>query len=314
MAPVRPRRGDWTPPAARWVGVTKDLGGRTVLAGLDATVGSGEVVVLLGPNGAGKTTSVHVLLGLRRPTEGCVEVLGGAPTDLSVRARVGWVAQESSFPETLTGADVRRLVAAHHPDRPIGEGVFTALGLDVDLLGRRTGALSGGQRRRLSCALALAAEPDLLVLDEPTTGVDPEHRWALWDLITEADARERGRSVLVCTNDLHEAERLADRVVVLGGGRVVFAGTIGDLRATRPAPARLSVRVDDPTTARAVPALVPGLEEVGPGRLAGPVDDGDAAVRALVAAEVAFRDLEVRPVTLDELLRGGWAGAGAGGA
>jgi len=206
-------------PFALLAAATKAYAGVAALDGLDLRVDEGERVVLLGPNGAGKTTALAVLLGLRRPDSGTARLFGRDPRDVEARRLVGCTPQELTFPPTLRVAEIVDLVRAHYP-APLSRRVLLELVGLAPLATRQVGGLSGGQRRRLACALAFAGDPPLVLLDEPSSGLDVEGRLALWEAI-----RASGRSVLMTTHSFEEAEALATRVVVIDRGRAVAAGT-----------------------------------------------------------------------------------------
>ncbi|MGQ0434520.1 MAG: ABC transporter ATP-binding protein [Microthrixaceae bacterium] len=209
-------------------GLHMAYGDRSVLQGVNFTVASGEVFGLLGPNGAGKTTTVEILEGYRTPTHGRVRVLGfdPAPHPLELRARTGVVLQECGFPMHLKVGELLDTWRSFYPHpRPLEELLdVVELGAERDSVVRR---LSGGQRRRLDFALALAGDPDLIFLDEPTTGFDPEARRRCWDAID--NLRALGKTILLTTHYLDEAERLADRVAILRDGRICACGTPTEL-------------------------------------------------------------------------------------
>jgi ABC-2 type transport system ATP-binding protein len=208
----------------------KAYGPTQALDGVDLTVRRGELLAVLGPNGAGKTTLVEILEGHRSATSGEVSVLGFDPADRErdFRRRIGIVTQEEGLDPLLTVAEAVDLYAAAYPDpRPTAEVLeLVGLGERADV---RTQALSGGQRRRLELALAIAGNPELIFLDEPTTGFDPAARRQSWELI--ASLREHGTTILLTTHYLDEAQHLADRVVVVAGGRVIAEGTPESLGA-----------------------------------------------------------------------------------
>ena len=209
-------------------GVVKRYGSVDALRGIDLTVERGEIVAILGPNGAGKTTAISLLLGLRRPDAGTVRVLGGDPEDATTRARVGAMLQESGVPAMLTVRELVELFGGYYPrPRPTAE-VLVAAGLD-NLADRRAGALSGGQRQRLYFALSLVGNPELVFLDEPTTGMDVESRRRFWDIVR--DLALRGTTVIFATHLLEEADALATRIVVIDRGRVVRSGTPAEIKA-----------------------------------------------------------------------------------
>ena len=207
--------------------VRKDYGTVAALRGLDLEIRRGELVTLLGPNGAGKTTAVRLLLGLSKPTGGRVALFGGDPRDAGSRTRLGAMLQIARVPETLRVWEHVHLFASYYPDPlPVEEAIRIA-GLG-GLEERFFGQLSGGQQKRLLFALAIVGNPDLLVLDEPTVGLDVEARRGLWRQIRAFV--ESGRSVLLTTHYLGEAEALANRVVVIDRGTVVAEGTPSEIR------------------------------------------------------------------------------------
>jgi ABC-2 type transport system ATP-binding protein len=211
--------------AARVRGLRKSYDGAVqALDGVDLDVRRGEVLALLGPNGAGKTTLVEILEGHRTADAGAVSVLGHDPArrERSFRARIGIVLQEEGIDQALTVREAVELYSAAYPSpRPATE-VLDLVGLG-DRPGVRVGALSGGQRRRLDLALGIAGDPELLFLDEPTTGFDPAARRQSWELI--ARLRALGTTILLTTHYMEEAQRLADRVAVIARGRIIAEGT-----------------------------------------------------------------------------------------
>ena len=212
---------------AQFTHVKKSYGMVEALRGLDLTIRPGELVALLGANGAGKTTAVRALLGLSKPTSGEVRVFGGDPREARFRTRIGALLQVARVPETLRVREHIHLFSSYYPNpRPIDE-VIEAAGLQ-GLEKRQFGQLSGGQQKRVLFALALCGNPDLLVLDEPTTGLDVEARRALWRQIRAFIAG--GRSVLLTTHYLAEAEALANRVVVIHKGVVMAEGTPQEIK------------------------------------------------------------------------------------
>jgi ABC-2 type transport system ATP-binding protein len=217
-----------TEPAVLVRGLHKHYGARRAVDGLDLTVHRGEIVAVLGPNGAGKTTTVEILEGFRSRDAGEVRVLGADPADAGRgwRARIGIVLQSASDQAELTVHELVHHYARYYPAPRDPDAVIAAVGL-TDKARTRTRRLSGGQRRRLDVALGIVGSPELLFLDEPTTGFDPEARRSFWDLV--AGLRDAGTTVLLTTHYLDEAEHLADRVAVVRDGRVVAEGTPADL-------------------------------------------------------------------------------------
>src|SRR3954447_4904874 len=205
-------------------GLRRAYGGVEAVRDLDLQIARGEVYALLGPNGAGKTTTVEILEGFGAPTAGHVRVLGSDPARAPAawRDRIGIMLQESAPDPGLTVRETLELYAGYHTrPRAIGE-TLALVGLSAEA-GRRGVDLSGGQQRRLDLALALIGDPELIFLDEPTTGFDPAARRAAWDVLD--GLRALGRTVLITTHYMDEAERLADRIGVIVDGRLVAEGT-----------------------------------------------------------------------------------------
>lgn len=208
---------------AELAAVSKSFGRVRALDRLDLAAERGERLVLLGPNGAGKTTALRVLLGLRRPDSGRALLFGRPPSDLVARRLVGSTPQELAFPMTLRVREIVDLVRAHYPAPLPFVELVELFDLD-DLVQRQAGGLSGGEKRRVACALAFAGDPQLVVLDEPSAGLDVEARLRLWDVV-----RSTGRTAIVTTHSFEEAEALATRIVIVHEGRA-HAGD-GDPRA-----------------------------------------------------------------------------------
>ncbi|WP_350277471.1 ABC transporter ATP-binding protein [Kribbella sp. HUAS MG21] len=241
--------------AVRVRGLVKRYPDKVAVDGVDLDIHRGEVFALLGPNGAGKTTTTEILEGYRRADEGEISVLGTDPAhgDRYWRARLGIVAQTTRDEAVLSVAEMVTHFAGYYPNPRDPEQVIAAVGLEEK---RRTRIrnLSGGQRRRLDVALGVIGNPELLFLDEPTTGFDPEARRQFWTLIE--DLRTEGTTILLTTHYLDEAEHLADRVGVIADGRMVEVATPGTLGGRGARTARVSwlaadglreVRTDQPT-------------------------------------------------------------------
>ncbi|MFG1890208.1 ABC transporter ATP-binding protein [Micromonospora sp. NPDC049051] len=225
-------------------GLRKAYGGNVAVAGVDLDVHRGEVFALLGPNGAGKTTTVEILEGYRRRDAGDVDVLGSDPARPAAdwRSRVGIVLQGTGEFDELTVAEVVRHFAGFYADADDPDKVIERVGL-AGKAKARTHTLSGGQKRRLDVALGIVGRPELLFLDEPTTGFDPEARREFWELIRDLAAA--GTTIVLTTHYLDEAESLADRVGVIAGGVVVEVSTPDQLGNRREALATVSWRTPE---------------------------------------------------------------------
>src|ERR671932_417254 len=211
-------------PAVQVRGLRKSYGELEALQGVDLDVRRGEVLALLGPNGAGKTTLVEILEGHRTADAGDVSVLGHDPAkrERDFRERIGIVLQEEGIDRALGVREVVELYSAAYPAPRLAAEVLDLVGLG-DRQDVRVGALSGGQRRRLDLALGIAGDPELVFLDEPTTGFDPSARRQSWELVGRL--RDLGKTILLTTHYMDEAQHLADRVVVIARGRVIAEGT-----------------------------------------------------------------------------------------
>jgi ABC-2 type transport system ATP-binding protein len=225
-------------------GLRKRYGDREAVRGIDLEVRRGEIFAFLGPNGAGKTTTVEILEGFRQASDGTIRVLGEDPWRAPARwrARLGIVLQES---ESEPGVTVRECLDLYAGYYPAPRDVDQTLHL-VNLSGQadqRASALSGGQRRRLDVALALIGDPELIFLDEPTTGFDPAARRASWEVI--AGLRDLGKTVFLTTHYMEEAERLADRIAVIAAGEIVARGTPQTLGGREQDAARITFSLPD---------------------------------------------------------------------
>ena len=219
--------------------LTMSYGDREVLRGVDFDVAIGEVFCLLGPNGAGKTTTVEILEGFRQRTSGNVSVLGMDPQaqPTRLRERIGIVLQECGFPRQARVKELIDCWRSYYQSPRATSDLLNVVELDEDK-NTQVRKLSGGQRRRLDLALALAGDPDLIFLDEPTTGFDPESRRRCWGAIE--NLRTLGKTVLLTTHYLDEAERLADRVAILRDGQIQVAGTVRHVARQAGVPTRIS--------------------------------------------------------------------------
>ncbi|MGV9505843.1 ABC transporter ATP-binding protein [Streptomyces tendae] len=291
--------------------VTKRYGDVRAVDGLTLDLHPGQTVALLGPNGAGKSTTLDLLLGLRRPDTGTVRVLGTEPREAVVAGRVGAMLQSGGLMDEVTVAELVRLACALHPRaHPVAE-VLARAGLTT-IADRRVDKLSGGQAQRVRFALATAGDSDLIVLDEPTTGMDVTARRAFW--ATMREQADQGRTVLFATHYLEEADAIADRVLVLHRGRLLADGTAAEIKAGAGA-RRISFDLDAPVdeaSLRALPHLTsltlsdggsaPGAADAAGSRRTVRIQsaDADATVHALYGLGLHPRNLEVAGLGLEQ--------------
>jgi ABC-2 type transport system ATP-binding protein len=261
-------------------GVTKRFGAVSALDAVSLEVHEGDVLALLGPNGAGKSTAIAVLLGLRAPDAGHVRLFGLDPRKPSARRRCGVTPQETAFPLTLRVNELVELVRRHFPQPLPLELIYERFELD-EIARRQLGGLSGGERRRVAVALAFAGAPKLVVLDEPTAGLDRGARKSVWEAIgAHAD---NGGTVVLTTHYLEEADALARRVVLIDAGKIIADGSVAEIKAAAGL-TRVSYRGCDDKIVQ--------------------IDarDGGSVVEDLVRRGVPLVDLHVRPLSLEDAL------------
>ena len=281
-------------PVVELSGATKRYGAVEALRGIDFVIQPGEITAILGPNGAGKTTALSLILGLRQPTSGTVRLLGLPPEHPEARARVGAMLQESGVPPMLTVAELVELFSSYYPAPRAAADVIAAAGLG-GLERRRAGQLSGGQRQRLYFALALCGDPELVVLDEPTTGLDVESRRKFWGVI--GDLAAGGTTILFATHLLEEADALATRIVIIDHGRIVRDGTPAEVKALAGGKT-IRVRADlDPAVVGSWPG-VSRVERVG-ARWEIVTTDAEGVLRRLFAGTAHVEEITVEERALE---------------
>ena len=284
-------------PIATFDGVTRRYGQVTAIDRLSLGIQRGQTVALLGPNGAGKTTAVELLLGLTNPDQGVVRLFGGLPANAVAAGRVGAMLQDAGLPQGAKVAELIGLVRSLY-SKPLSVADTLRLA-DLEQVARRqVQRLSGGQRQRVRLALALAGNPELLILDEPTAALDVDARRTFWQRVHGYVST--GRTVLFATHRLEEADAVADRVVVISGGRLLADGTPEQVKAAAAARSTVSLAAD---------GLPPGLLERLPtvaavvqdrGRVTLHTSDPDATVRALLQQAPQVRGLEVTRAGMEE--------------
>jgi Cu-processing system ATP-binding protein len=288
-------------PALRVTGVVKRYGPQRAVDGVSLAVAPGERVALLGHNGAGKTTLMKMVLGLTQPSEGRIEVLGAAPGSAAAKRHVAWLPEHVVFNRSLTAAELMTTYA-RLKRAPVREslGLLERVGL-ADAAKQRVGTFSKGMRQRLGLAQALIGEPALLLLDEPTTGLDPVSRQSFYDIVGELAAR--GVAVLLSSHVLTELEARTDRVVIMRAGRLVASDRLATLRGRVGLPVRIRVTARAETADR-VAADLGGTRVNGVAvELLCRPEEKMMLLARIAGLGTAVEDLEISPPTLEEIYR-----------
>ena len=282
--------------AVEFRGVERRFGEVVALAGIDLTIEPGTTVALLGPNGAGKSTAIGIMLGLDEPTAGSARTLGQGPRAAVASGRVGAMLQTTGLPAGLTVSELLGFARRLYPNPLAQRDLLDRAGLGA-IGGRRTEALSGGESQRLRFALAIAGDPDLVFLDEPTVAMDVETRRGFWGDMRRSAAE--GRTILFATHYLDEADEVADRIVVLDRGRIVADGTSATIKASAGGKTvRFSISQPDAALFRVLHGVTDVL--VTGDRVALTTADADATTRALIQTGIPYRDLEVTGADLED--------------
>ncbi len=294
-----------SPPAVRAVGLVKRFADVVAVNGLDLEIHTGECFGLLGPNGAGKTTTVEMLEGLGTPDEGTIEIFGvrWGTDDLALRERIGVALQETRLGEKLTVAETLRLFRSFYK-RGVGVGEVIA---DLELEEKKdaqVGKLSGGQRQRLALGCALVGAPDILFLDEPTTGLDPQARRKVWEVVERFQSK--GGTLCLTTHYMEEAERLCDRIGIVDHGKMIALGTPDELIQKLEAPALIEIRSDQALPEATLAALpgVRAVQRLGPTYVlstAEPADVLSPLLRWAEAEKIEMTSIGTRKATLEDV-------------
>ncbi|MBS1153353.1 MAG: ABC-type multidrug transport system, ATPase component [Myxococcaceae bacterium] len=290
-------------PVLTCTGLKKSFGALAAVAGVDLELLRGECFGLLGPNGAGKTTTIEILEGLTPFDAGEVRILGQAPGAPAVRARIGIALQETQLPDKLTVEECVRLFRSFYERGRGVDEVIAHLELDEKRTGR-VAKLSGGQRQRLALACALVGDPDLLFLDEPTTGLDPQARLKVWEIVLAFKAQ--GGTVLLTTHYMEEAARLCNRIAILDHGKVIARGTPGELIASLGASQLIEV-ITLPALDDAALRSLPGVRRISPKADARVLYVEDAAISLPLLLELArtsgsaVKHVVTREATLEDV-------------
>ncbi|MFI5794842.1 ABC transporter ATP-binding protein [Streptomyces sp. NPDC051677] len=286
-----------TAPVVGFDQVSKSFGEVRAVDGLSLTLRPGETVALLGPNGAGKSTTLDLLLGLKHADSGAVRLFGATPREAIVAGRVGAMLQSGGLMDEVTVAELVRLACALHPKPYRPADVLARAGV-TQIADRKVDKLSGGQAQRVRFALATAGDSDLIVLDEPTTGMDVTTRQAFW--ATMREQADQGRTVLFATHYLEEADAIADRVLVLHRGRLLADGTAAEIKAKAGA-RRIAFDLEgdiDEAALRALPFL--STLDVSGRTVRIQSTDADATVHAVYGLGLYPRNLEVAGLGLEQ--------------
>ncbi|KWX72750.1 ABC transporter ATP-binding protein [Paenibacillus jilunlii] len=280
--------------------VSKIFNDKKAVDGISFTIGKGSITAVLGPNGAGKTTMLSMLLGLLTPTEGTVKVFGLAPKDVKVRERCGAMLQEVSVMDRLKVREIIALIRSYYPQPMDMEFLVRATGLAPADLNRYAEKLSGGQKRSLAFALALAGNPQLLFLDEPTVGLDTTARRRFWDTVRELAAG--GTTILFTTHYLQEAEEVADRILLFSQGTLVADGSPEDIKARMVKQSLSFLPSGDAAALRGqLLKLAPVIDCYDKdGRIHVVTENTDEALRAIFTGGLAVRNVRIHQGSLDE--------------
>jgi ABC-2 type transport system ATP-binding protein len=291
--------GSETPPGVALRGLVKTFPSPTgpvrAVRGIDVTIEPGETVALLGPNGAGKSTTIDMVLGLAVPDAGTATVFGLSPTAAVDAGRVSAMLQTGGLIQYVSVRELVEMMASLYP-APMAVDDAIALAGIGDIEGQPTAKLSGGQTQRVRAACALVADPDLLILDEPTVAMDVEGRHAFWT--TMRDFAARGKTILFATHYLEEADAYADRAVLMAHGRIVADGPTNEIKAMVGSRTIKATLEQASTTSLAALPGVTGVEQRGTAWVLA-CQDSDAAIRALLAAHPEARDIEIAGAGLE---------------
>lgn len=259
----------------------KSYGKREALKGINFSLGKGEIMAFLGPNGAGKSTTIKIIMGLRRPDSGALKLFGKLGHTSEIKNKLGYTSQDLTFPGQLKIKELLKFVASHYLN-PLPLGALIDRFDLRNFADSKVGGLSGGEKRRLGLACALIGQPEILILDEPTTGLDVESRRILWREIE--NFKKQGGSILLSTHDLNEVEAIASRILVIDQGQILMDGTLPEIQK----------QIDYQRIHFEVP------EAGGFKKVTEITQDTDAFVKRLAVHQPQFRNLHIDPITLEE--------------
>ncbi|WNS41848.1 ABC transporter ATP-binding protein [Paenibacillus sp. MMS20-IR301] len=281
-------------------GVSRSFQDKKAVDNVSFTISRGSITAVLGPNGAGKTTTLSMLLGLLEPTEGSVRVFGLPPKDVKVRERTGAMLQEVSVMDRLKVREILSLIRSYYPKPMEMDVLLEATGLAPADLSRFAEKLSGGQKRSLSFALALAGDPELLFFDEPTVGLDINARRHFWETVKGLAAK--GKTILFTTHYLQEAEDIADRILLFNRGALAADGSPEEIKSRIVKKSLSFLPLGDPAELRGQLLKLPGIEGCYEknGRLHVTTESTDEALRAIFTGGLAVKDVQIDQGKLDE--------------
>lgn len=287
-------------PIAELVQVTKSYGAKKAVDNISFTIEKGSITAILGPNGAGKTTAISMLLGLSDPTEGEIRLFGRIPKDRQVKEKIGAMLQEVSVMDGLKAREIITLIRGYYPNPMSLSELMQLTGLTDEELNKRATKMSGGQKRKLSFALALAGNPELLFFDEPTVGLDTTSRRLFWR--TVRGLANQGKTILFTTHYLQEADDMADRIVLFNNGMVAADGKPDDIKGKLTRRCISFVVEAGQNLIKERLYKVPGVTEVYEleGRLHVATENTDQALAIIFREEMAVRDVRIEQGSLDE--------------
>lgn len=294
---IKQQPGD---PVAELKQVTKTFGGKRAVDQVSFTIHRGSITAILGPNGAGKSTAISMMLGLASPSEGEVLLLGQNPRSLEVRQQIGAMLQEVSVMDGLRTREVIQLIRGYYPNPLPMDEIVRLSGLTPEELKQWAVKMSGGQKRKLIFALAIAGNPELLFFDEPTVGLDTTARRTFWN--TAKQLAERGKTILFTTHYLQEADDIAERVLLFNQGRVIADGDPKDIKARLTRRALSFISDQKPESIRELLPHTLGITDlfVEDGRMHIVTDDTDGTLSVLYREGVGMRDIRIEQGSLDE--------------
>lgn len=280
--------------------VIKMYGSQRALDGFDAKIEPGKVTALLGPNGAGKTTALSLLLNLAKPTSGEITIGGQKPGHRDLRETIGVMLQETAAPDGLTVKEILDLFRSYYKKPLSLERLLQIAGLSKEAK-KRAHSLSGGQKRRLAFGMALAGDPDIIVLDEPTVGMDVESRVRFWEVVRTL--AEGGRTILLTTHYLEEADAVADRIIVIQEGKLIAEGTPAQLKEAMPL-RKISFKAGK-VPGKAELFALPGVEEaeISGSRIHLHAADTDTLLPLLLNSGWQVSDIQVQTASLESVFR-----------